>query len=128
MDGLTQNTTPAHDPLGIRPGPGLDADTERRERMNEESPDGRPPSEPVRRESKIVFWSFFTLVAVVVIAALVWDGGITAGVAAAALIVMFVGIAAWSAWHAALDRRFDERRVADELRVEHGSGRAGRPV
>jgi hypothetical protein len=128
MDGQTQNTNPAADAMGMRPGPALTPETELRERMNEESPDGRPPSAPVRRESKLVFWSVFTLVAVIVIAALIWDGGVTAGIVAAALIVLFVGIAAWSAWHAALDRRFDERRVTDELRVEHRSGHAGRPV
>jgi hypothetical protein len=115
--------------LPIRPGPGLDPEAALRERMNEESPDGRPPSEPARRESRVVFWSILVLVTAVVIAALIWRGGLIPGVLALILMLAFVGIAAWPAWHAGLDRRIDERHVADELKAEHrGGGPAEHPT
>src|SRR5689334_1655900 len=115
----------AGEQLHMRAGPGLHGHAEFREKMDEESPDGRPPTEPVRRESRIVFLTFLALVSVAVIAALVWRGGAVPGAIALVLVLAFIGLAAWPAWHAGLDRKIEERHVADEVRGHRHDGTAG---
>src|SRR6185295_8865535 len=62
-------------PVDARPGPGMQNDPQFRELMDEESPDGRPPTAPVRRESRLLFLSILAVVTIAVVAALIWRSG-----------------------------------------------------
>jgi hypothetical protein len=111
----------------MRPNPALEQEAEFREMMQEESPDGRPPTAPARRESRILFFTVLVLVTAAVIAALTWQSGsIVPGLIALGLMIAFIVLAAWPTWNAGVDRTIEERHVADELRS--GKGPAGRPT
>lgn len=91
-----------------------------RERLEEESPDGRPPTPKVRRESRAVFWVILCVVTVGALASLYWAGGAAPVAVAVVLVLGFIGLAAWPAWHAAMDRKLDRERAEREVR---GAGR-----
>lgn len=90
-----------------------------RERLDEESPDGRPPSPRARRGAEAVFITGLSVVFIAVIASLYAWGGPIPALVALVLIGTFVGLAAWPAWHAAMDRRRDRARAEGEVIHEH---------
>jgi hypothetical protein len=108
--------------LHILPGPGLDEEEEMvRERMEVSSPDGRPPPLEIRRETRRLFFAALTIVAVVVLVAIYAWGGLGPTAVALVLWGVFIGLAAWPAWHAGLDRKIEENRVRRDIGVErHG--------
>lgn len=97
-----------------------------REAMEEQSPDGRPPTESVRRESRALFIGGLAIVMALVLAALLWRGGWLPAVLGLVLMLGFVVLAAWPAWNAGAERKIEERRVTDQAK-EHRDA-AGRPV
>jgi hypothetical protein len=87
-----------------------------RERLEAESPDGRPPTPKVRRESRTLFWVILSVVTVGALASLYWAGGAAPVAVAVVLVIGFIGLAAWPAWHAAMDRKVDRDRAEREVR------------
>src|ERR1700741_4148853 len=106
-----------YDSSVVRPAepPGREADHEPtpaeeqevRELLEEESPDGRPPTRKVRKESEVVFLVALIAVAVLVLSVLYFAGGPIPATIGALLAVLFVGLAAWPAWTAAVERKID---------------------
>ena len=111
--------------LHAHPGPGLlkmDED-EFRERMDMESPDGRPPPQRDRRAAKWLFVVLLAMAFVAVIGVLWAYAGPAPAAIALFLIICFMGFAAWPTWHAALDRKLDADRIKREVveeRRPHG--------
>lgn len=125
--GAPSPPLPPSCPLPAPPLKGPEEEVRFRELMDEESPDGRPPSGPVKRESRILFWTVYILVIVAVVSALTWrSGSIVPGLIALLLMLVFIGLAAWPTWHAAVDRKIEERHVAEE--IKEGGGPAGHPT
>jgi len=123
--GVSRGERGDPEPLHINAGPGLDPEARFQELMNEESPDGRPPTGPVRRESRVLFLCALVLITSVVIAALIWrSGSIIPGLMGLALMLGFIVLAAWPTWNAGAERKLEERHVADEVKAE--SRRAAR--
>lgn len=108
----------------IVPGPGHteEVDNQVRERMEEESPDGRPPSLEGRRKSKALFYTALIIVWVVVLSALYWYFGMAMAALALLLTAIYVGFAAWPTWRAALERQADEKRAEREVESENNPG------
>lgn len=112
----------------IRPGPGHpDAVDELvRERMEEESPDGRPPPIAQRRRSRNLFIAAMAIVWVIVLAAVYSLGGPRLALLALVLTAIYIGYAAWPTWRAALERRGDEERAEREVKSEMEPRPSGR--
>jgi hypothetical protein len=110
-----------HDELDkILPGPGHadEVDELVRERMEEDSPDGRPPTLAGRRDSRYLFFGALTAVWLVVLTAVWWIGGIALAALVLAITAIYIGFAAWPAWRAALERRGDTHRAEREIEAE----------
>jgi hypothetical protein len=107
--------------LHARPGPGAVniGEEEFRERMDMDSPDGRPPPQRDRRSAKWIFGVGLAVAFFAVLTAIWYYAGPIPGAIAILLMVLFIGLAAWPAWHAALDRRMDATRVKREVAAEH---------
>jgi len=109
------------DELHILPGPGLEEEEMVRERLEADSPDGRPPGLQARRETRRLFLVALTVVTVVVLVAITIWGGWGATAVALVLAGIFIGFAAWPTWHAAVDRKVEENRARREVATErHG--------
>lgn len=118
MDGgFPENPHPAPPTDPAKPG-ATPPEPMVRERLDAESPDGRPPTRPARRRSTALFILLFVGVAVAVMVSLYLGGGWVPLLAALALIVAFIGMAAWPAWHAAADRVHDRHVVENEVRTD----------
>jgi hypothetical protein len=104
----------------IIPGPGHtpEMDERVRERMDEESPDGAPPTLMRRRNSRRIFLTAFVVVWVVVLSAVYMIGGVQLAALVLALTAIYIGFAAWPTWRAALERRGDEKRAEREIESE----------
>jgi hypothetical protein len=121
MDGGYPHAKPA-------PGAGASSDAGKpqppetlvRERLDAESPDGRPPTRPVRRRSTMFFVLVLIAVAATVLISLYLGGGIVPAMVAVVLIAAFIGFAAWPAWHAAADRTHDRHVAEQEVRSDLG--------
>jgi hypothetical protein len=112
---------PGERPDHKRPPEGTQAAAEFRDLMNETSPDGRPPAEAVRRESLVLFVSVLAVVTLIVVTALIRSSGsIVPGLIALLLMLVFIGLAAWPAWNAGVDRKIEERHASDQIRGGHG--------
>jgi hypothetical protein len=107
--------------LHMIPGPGLDDEQQLREKMDEISPDGRPPTVAIHREARRLFFLALTVAAVVVLVAIYAWGGIGPTAVALVLWGLFIGLAAWPTWHAAIDRRMDVERSRKQLGVQRGT-------
>jgi hypothetical protein len=104
----------------IVPGPGHTeaVDDLVRERMEAESPDGRPPTLANRRRSREFFFVALIAVWVVVLVAVYWMGGMAMAALVLLLSALYIGYAAWPTWRAALERRADEHRAEREVEAE----------
>ena len=89
-----------------------------RERMDAESPDGRPPTEKLKRGERWVFVVALGAVFVGIIWVVYASGGIIPAAIALALALVFIGLAAWPTWHAAYSRDHDTRKVRGEIDAE----------
>jgi hypothetical protein len=107
--------------LHAHPGPGVVRmdEEEFRERMELESPDGRPPPQRDRRGAKWIFGIGLAVAFFAVLSAIWWYAGAVPGGIAILLMILFIGMAAWPAWHAAMDRKLDGERVKREVAAEH---------
>jgi hypothetical protein len=103
--------------MHIHPGPGTVnlPEEELRERMDAESPDGRPPSMHDSRQAKAIFFTGFILTTVVVLAVLWIWAGLLPMLVGLILGTFFIFFAAWPTWHAGLDRKLDKNRVKHEV-------------
>jgi len=90
------------------------------ERLEAESPDGRPPTSRARHWSKVAFAVAAVVVLVVVLRALYIGGGVAPMLIALVLIVVFIGFAAWPVWRAAGDRTRDRHVAEKEIESELG--------
>jgi hypothetical protein len=108
----------------VVPGPGHteSVDNRVRERMEEESPDGRPPGLADRRSSKKIFFGTLIVVWVVVISAVSYVGGWPMAALVLLLSAVYIGYASWPVWRAALERQGDERRAEREIDIEDNPG------
>jgi hypothetical protein len=115
---------PADEEFHILRGPGYSEEEALQERLAVTSPDGRPPPVEIHRETRQMFFLALTVTSVVVLVAIYAWGGI--GPLAVALVMwgVFIGLAAFPTWHAALARRADEDRARRELTAQ----RLGRPM
>lgn len=109
--------------LHIVPGPGLAEDELVRERLEMNSPDGRPPSLQIRRETRRLFLMAFTVAAVVVLVAIYSWGGLGPTAVAILMTAIFIGLGAWPTWRAAMIRSTDETRARSQIAAER-TGRA----
>lgn len=91
-----------------------------RERMDADSPDGRPPTARLKREERWVFAVALGAVFLGILAVVYISGGLIPAAMALALAVVFIGLAAWPTWHAAMDRDFDTRKARRHIRAERG--------
>ena len=106
--------------LEAHPGPGLVVvdEEELRDRMDAESPDGRPPKLRQLRQARALFLGLW-VVPLVVIGLLAYYASWVPAVLAVVFMVLFVGIAAWPTWYAAIDRKMDADKVKREVVSEH---------
>ena len=106
--------------LHAHAGPGaLDMDEDEfRERMDLESPDGRPPPQRDRRAAQWLFVVLLAAAFVAVIGVLWAYAGPAPAAIALFLILCFMAFAAWPTWHAAWDRRQDAERIKREVAEE----------
>jgi hypothetical protein len=104
----------------ILPGPGHTeaVDQRVRDRMDQDSPDGRPPALAGRRQSRMVFYTALVVVWVVVITAVYWVGGFAMSAMVLLLTAIYIGYASWPVWRAGLERRADEHRAEREVELE----------
>ena len=110
----------------IVPGPGHSqaVDNLVRERMEEESPDGRPPSLEDRRKSRTLFYIVLAVVWIVVISAVGYVGGWAMAGLVLLLTAIYIGYASWPVWRAAIGRQADERRAEREVANDTQGGMA----
>jgi hypothetical protein len=107
--------------LHLRKGPGTIkvSEDEIAERMDAESPDGRPPTMRDRREARIFFWAGLVILPTAVIGIMAWYAGWLPAALAFVLMLGFILFAAWPTWHAALNRKQDTDKVKREVVAEH---------
>jgi hypothetical protein len=101
------------------PGAVVIHEDELRERMDEESVDGRPPELKDQRRAQMFFWITLAAVFTAVVGILWWYAGFLPALVAVVLAIFFIGLAAWPTWHAAVDRKMDEARIKRDVVDEH---------
>jgi hypothetical protein len=95
------------------------SETEVRQHLKVESPEGLPPPESLRRREFFIFWSIFFTGSTAVITTLYFTFGLVAALTGAVMLICYACIGGLSRWLTDTLREVERQKVVREVRQEH---------